>query len=113
MQFSLHGASIYASGGNGELDSDLFTVLQLWHAATYQVRIRTMEKTLSKTAKKSMQVETTGAASRIPLAWVFERRLGKMRYRPYAVCYVRGQAEEIVSRDPENLFVVAFDERRK
>jgi len=68
---------------------------------------------LSKTAKASLRVETAGAVSRTPLAWVFEHRVGKMQYRPYATCFVKGQAEAMVAQDPENLYVVIFEKRKR
>lgn len=72
-----------------------------------------MGERLSKTARASLRTETTGNVSRTPLAWVFQHRIGKMQYKPYATCYVKGEAEAIVAQDPENLYVVSFDERRK
>lgn len=60
-----------------------------------------------------MQVETTGQISRTVIAWVFKHKVGKMQFKPFATCYVKGEAEAIVAQDPENLYVVSFDERRK
>ncbi len=63
---------------------------------------------LSKTALASLRTETAGSISRTPLAWVFQRKVGKMQTRPYATCYVPGQAEAIVEAHPElELILVA------
>jgi hypothetical protein len=65
-----------------------------------------MADKLSKTAKASMRVETGGVA-RTPCAWVFKRK-GGMQTRPYAVCFVAGEAEAIAAGDPERLYVVKW-----
>lgn len=68
---------------------------------------------LSKTARASLRVETGGTGSRTPIAWVYERKPGKMQTKPYKTCYIRGEAEAIVAEDPEALYVVTFGEGRR
>lgn len=66
---------------------------------------------LSKTARASMRVET-GGVSRTPIAFVFRHRVGKMQTRPYASCFVKGEAEAIVATDPEGLFLVDWSGKK-
>jgi hypothetical protein len=46
------------------------------------------------------------------VAWVFEHKSGRQT-RPYKTCYVRGEAEALVSQNPERFFIVAWGEGRR
>jgi hypothetical protein len=72
-----------------------------------------MSQQLSKTARASLRTETGGIVSRTPVAFVFERKVGKMQTRPYATCYVRGEAEAIVAENPQRLYVVSFGDVKR